>query len=454
MKFIFYLAILFSVLFVFSCKKEISEEPKISNPKITIETSKTYQEMTGFGGALTWYSDRIISSPKSNEICQLLFDDLGMDILRLKNWYYPTDYPNNKSPQTMVTTGDKTMFDATNQFYTKAKTSNPNIKILLSSWGPPASLKSNNNLNEGTLKKNANDQFMYDEFAQYWIDILDNISFTPDYISIQNEPSYINAGWTTCMWSSTETSLYPGYNTAFQKVHDRIASRANSPEMIGPESANNTAFENFAPALKNLDYCKAYAYHTYSFNQSTDYNTIKNTLQNIPYSFDNKPCFMTEYSGMSWLKTARLIQYNLIYANASAYVYWDMVWGDANTKDNAMIYIDYSGNYTVNSFYYLVKHFSKFIDRGYQRINVTTKYSNVDISGFINPAKTQITLIVVNDEAGQINFDFEIDNYNILGIKGFQSVEGNYFKDMGSLTPDSGVALPAHSISTLVLDIN
>lgn len=83
--------------------------------------------MIGFGGALTWYSDRVLVNSKSEEIYQLMFEDLGMNILRLKNWYYPQDYPVNKSPEVMLTSGDKTMFEATNLFYAKAKENNLKI---------------------------------------------------------------------------------------------------------------------------------------------------------------------------------------------------------------------------------------------------------------------------------------------------------------------------------------
>ena len=194
---------------IYACSEKENPEPVAPKPKagatITVNPATAYQEMIGFGGALTWYSDRVVSSSKSEEIYRLMFEELGMDILRLKNWYYPLDYPANKSPETMLTPGDKTMFEVTNTFYRKAKAVNPDIKVLLSAWGPPPSLKSNNHLREGTLKKDENG-YMYEEFATYWSDILDNIAFDPDYISIQNEPGYVNPGWTTCQWSPTETS--------------------------------------------------------------------------------------------------------------------------------------------------------------------------------------------------------------------------------------------------------
>src|SRR5688572_26728531 len=50
--------------------------PEPEAVKITIDPAVTYQEMVGFGGALTWYSERILSSSKKNEIKHLIFGEL------------------------------------------------------------------------------------------------------------------------------------------------------------------------------------------------------------------------------------------------------------------------------------------------------------------------------------------------------------------------------------------
>jgi hypothetical protein len=235
----------------------------------TIIPSTTYQEMIGFGGALTWYCDRITSSANKNVLADLMFTDLGLDILRLKNWYYPLNYPVNKSTATMEPSWFKPHFDATNELYNMAKARNPNIEVLLCSWSPPTALKSNNALPEGTLKQNGG-QFMYSELAQYWVDILDNISFVPDYISIQNEPGYVNAGWETCEWRPTETGGFPGYDRALDSVYNRIKNRPVVPKMIGPEpenlgsagwNASLNTFREFSTPVQNKSYLYGYAYH-------------------------------------------------------------------------------------------------------------------------------------------------------------------------------------------------
>src|SRR5659263_699296 len=53
-----------------SCKEkpvDDGDEPNLYT--VTVDPAVTYQEMIGFGGSLTWYSDRITNSPDKNKIC-------------------------------------------------------------------------------------------------------------------------------------------------------------------------------------------------------------------------------------------------------------------------------------------------------------------------------------------------------------------------------------------------
>src|SRR5882724_13520253 len=89
-----------------SCSK--SDDPKVSPPTttsdhvtITVDPANLKQEMIGFGGALTWYSNWVTGNSKVNDIADLMFNDLGADIIRFKNWYYPDNYPTDKTTTTM-----------------------------------------------------------------------------------------------------------------------------------------------------------------------------------------------------------------------------------------------------------------------------------------------------------------------------------------------------------------
>src|SRR5699024_10094112 len=144
-------------------------------------------------------------------------------------------------------------------------------------------------------------------------------------------------------------------------------------------------------------------------------------------NFGDKPNLMTEFSGMSWLKTARFIQQTLTEAHTSGYIYWELVW---DTPDQAMIAIDGSGNYTVTPFYYVMKHFAKYVKKGYTRIGVKPSIEYLEASGFISPDGKKLTLIIINPNKVDSSFRLDMEDGEAKSIKGFQSTENEYFKSM------------------------
>ncbi len=436
---------------------DISTEPITA----TVDVSLSHQTMVGFGGALTWHCDRITRSNHKNEIAQLLFEDLGSDIIRLKNWYYPQNYPQNKTTDVFHVDWFKPHFEATKELYELAKTYNPTIEILLSSWGPPASLKSNDKLEEGTLKKNPSGNFMYEELAQYMEDVLNNVGFNPDYLSIQNEPGYENAGWTTCGWRPEEEDNYPAYAKGLDIIHDKIKTRQYVPKLIGPEtenignalwnSAQNT-FGSMAETVKDKEYLYGYAYHLYNYGSPSSINT--SYLHLIKKQYGNKPAFMTEFSGNSydWLQTAHMIQLNLMEANAVSYIYWDMMWNE--DSDAAMITIDNNGDYTIHPYYYTIKHFAGHINKNYSRIEVSGSSNQVKITGFKNTDGTGYTFVLTNNGAANQSVNLELPkNLDIITLEGFQSTEGNFYSELQTIDPHE-LVLPSKSITTLSFTVD
>lgn len=439
-----------------SCKEKPDDGDKPKVYTVTVDPSVTYQEMIGFGGSLTWYAERLINSPYKTQICQLLFGDLGLDMLRLKNNYYPAGYPAVKTTDVMENSGLKTLFGVTNQIYDLAKGYDPDILTLLSSWTPSSALKSNNNLREGTLKKEG-EVFMYEAFADYWVDVLDHISFSPDYISIQNEPSWITPNWETCEWRPSEMNGFPSYTTAFDLVYNKISTRVNAPKLLGPEAENigtskfgGNTFGAFSDPLKSKAYLSVYGFHTYNFSAATPIEETKTLLNMVRDNYGNKPCMMTEYSGFTWFKTAQFIMQVVNEANASGYIYWDMLWAENET---AMITVDNAGSFAIKPNYYAVKHFAKNVDRGYKRVNATLSVSSLKLSAFVNPAGNNVTVVMVNPLTVAANVDFSVKSKTIKTITAVQSEEGSYYKDMGAIPAEKSITLKPSSVTTVVIEL-
>ncbi|HEY3406150.1 MAG TPA: glycoside hydrolase family 30 beta sandwich domain-containing protein [Ohtaekwangia sp.] len=437
---------------------EPEPEPEPEGTTITVNPTDIKQEMVGFGGALTWYSTWMTGNNKKEEIADLVFDDLGIDIIRFKTWYYPDNYPTNKSIDVMGNTADndyaKSHWDATNELYEMAMDRNPDIKILLSSWGPPISLKDNGNLKEGTLKKDGS-AFMYDAFATYWEDILDNVPFDPDYISIQNEPTYSNAGWTTCKWAASETSTLPSYMTAFDKVYDKVKIRTHKPIMLGPESQDISTFVSFANALKDNPNCGMLGFHPYNINTGT-FASVNIELQKVG-NFNTKPNIMTEFAdNVDWYNTALFIHHSLVTANTSGYIYWKLVWdGPASGEDAGIISVESNPTsaYKVTPYYHLLKHYAKYVDAGYDRVTTTSTNSLLLTTAFLSPDSKKLTLVIINNGSTADDVKLSATGKTATGINVFQSKSGDYYKTVTVASPTAAVNLPAKSITTVVLDI-
>ncbi|MCG2590269.1 glycoside hydrolase family 30 beta sandwich domain-containing protein [Rhodohalobacter sulfatireducens] len=431
--------------------EEPNEEPVEVDATVSVDTNQTGQTMVGFGGALTWNSVRITNSSKRDEIIDIIVDDLGVDMIRLKNWYYPVGYPDNKEPDQMVIGWHKPLFDATNELYDLITSRNPDIKILFSSWGPHNTLKSNDFLFRGTLKKQ-DGEFMYDEFATYWEDILNHISFVPDYLSIQNEPTWV-ADWETCEWRPAETEDFPSYEIAFDKVAEKLSSFANPPVMVGPESANLSfeGFDAFAIELQDNPKLGVYGYHPYNFRDDSPLTEIRATLRELGENFSDKPRFMTEYDGLEWMKSAQFINSTLREANTSAYLYWALMWDENN--EHAMIQVDEEGNYELTKYYHLMKHYSKFVDEGYIRVEVSSDETSLDQIAFMNEDGSELTVITVNPSNSAMEVRFRVEGKSITQSSSYQSLENEPFYSIDK----KGVAvftIEGSSITTTVLSLN
>ena len=90
-------------------------EPDPTEAKVAVDPGVKHQEIGGFGGALAFYENWVTGSQEKEKIYDLLFVDLGLDILRLRNVYdYPVDDPDPMRHGV--------------EFYHAAKTRNPALR--------------------------------------------------------------------------------------------------------------------------------------------------------------------------------------------------------------------------------------------------------------------------------------------------------------------------------------
>lgn len=413
-----------------------------------IDINKRHQVMDGFGASIAWYDNYLPAHPNKEEIYDTIFQELGLDILRLQNWYGKRDKVGQY----------------TEEIVKKAEESlgHP-VKILISSWSPPKELKSNDDVeNGGTLKKE-NGEYVYDKFADYWYDSLlayEEVGIKADFISIQNEPDY-EADWNTCLFMPEETDEFAGYDQALEAVYKKLQQEmVNPPKILGPETIG-VGYPEFDKYLEkmNLDYIYGIAHHLYRGGNYQNPTSFRYHMNQLRDSYGEIPRFQTEFErGDNGLKTAWLIHNSLVEEDVNAYLYWDLIWNNGGLVviENPWFKAQWrteKGFYRSEE-YYAFQHYSKFIHKGYQRIGSSGGNHKVKISAFLSPTEDELIIVIVNtmiiEETVQLNIPLfqseESEIYESVFVK-----EGVKFLKKESLNSKNRIIVPAYGVITVRL---
>ncbi len=443
------IALLISVLTAANAQEEIKT--------ISVDANQQYQSITGFGASLAYYEGWLTAHPNRSEIYDVIFSELSLDILRIRNAY---GY-------------DDGMIGRVQQFAAAAEKSlgHP-IDILVTSWSPPGYLKSNNDRNNGgTLKfsiSNGKVNFDYAGFANWWNESLDNYNSNgiyPKYISIQNEPDW-SASYESCLLRPSEvvsaSDTIAGYNKALVAVYDTVMQRENPPVFLGPEciGIGYNAVENYVNAL-DLSKLHGIAHHLYHGAEggsvqddpftSANYKKVGNFHPEVPH-------FQTEYSRGDWFSLAAMMHQSLAVENVTAFLYWDLVW-----PNSGLVSIDFpwdrsqwtnsKGFYRTKDFY-VFKHYSAFIQPGWKRIGTSSGTELIKTAAFISSSGDSASFVAINRSAiDTFKLRLQLTGYKINEATAYSTTEDKDFEAADYLT-DTVLTLAPKSINTIDLRIS
>ena len=413
----------------------------------SVNVNTTYQTLEGFGASIAWYQNYLTAHPNKEEVIDLLFKDLGIDIYRFRNQYNRDQgFAEDIEIIRMV----------------EASLGRP-IKLMLSSWTPPADLKQNGVLNGGTLIKK-NGQFAYDEFAAYWYDSLVELGkngIYPDYISIQNEPDYENTGWETCIFRPVESSSYPGYGKALDAVYRRLQGLSRAPKILGPETAGigSNLVQEYARNL-NMNQIYGVAHHLYNGGDPNSPDSFVSAMQGIASAFPDKPLFQTEYDQGTPFTTALLMHYSLVEEGVNAYFFWDLIWENSQRPfiqlENPWNPSSWSSDkgYIITEFFHVFKHYSKFTDPGYKRVDADCSANDIKISAFVSPDNKSLTVVLINQGPNAADVALDLNGYAVNNSAVYRTVPNGSerFALVGSLGAGNTLSMPAQSIVTVVIN--
>ena len=310
--------------------------------------------------------------------------------------------------------------------------------VFATPWSPPASMKSNGDVNNGGTLNVAN----YGDFANYlesFVTYMQNGGVSLYAISMQNEPDWVTT-YESCSWTPQQMDAWVANNSSV------LTTRLMMPESAG----FNTGYSD--PALDDpnaVGHIAIIGGHLYG--SAPSYYAKGANL--------GKDVWMTEHAfsdtGIAGaLKLAKEINDSMTTASYNAYVWW---WLQNWTVNNPTPYVNgliddpaQDNNLTLNG--YAMGQFSKFIRSGYVRVNAT---NNPSASVYVSAYKGNghYVIVAINLGATDVRQPFVIQNQTITSMTPYRTSATENLAPLSavSVTNNSLIyTLPANSITTFV----
>ncbi len=405
---------------------EIYGEALSTDPDLIIDPAEKYQEIEGFGAALTGSSAYLInalpSGKKSDLLKELFNPNTGIGISYLRMSIGASDFSLQDFTYNDMPSGETDA--ALDNFSLKEDEKNvipvfkdilqvyPKIKIMGSPWSAPAWMKTNGSIYGGSLK-----QEWYNTYAQYFVKYIENYAshgIKIDAITPQNEPLH-QAQYPTMIMEAEEQVEF---------IKDHLGPLFQSEGIETKIIAYDHNFDKPQYPITVLSDEEAYpyvdgsAFHAYAGDVSA--------MSQVHNAFPEKGLYFTEISGGEWATDfGENLKWNIknIFIGTTrnwskTALLWNLALDENSGPTNngcqncrGVVTIQSSGEIIYNEEFYALAHFSKFVRPGASRIASNQISGGIYNVAFQNPDGT-LALVILNETTSNRSINVQVgDKY-------------------------------------------
>jgi glucosylceramidase len=390
-----------------------SEKPR-SGIRIACDPDIEYQKIIGFGGAFTEAGATVLAYLNAEEragIIERYFHPqkgLAYSLCRthinscdfsLGN-YSCNDTPEDINLRNFNINRDKKYLIPFIQ--SALGTEKARFRLIASPWSPPAWMKTNKQMNNGgTLRPECKKAWAL--FYAKYIKAYGKAGIPIWGITVQNEPDAVQV-WDSCIYTGEQERDFVRDYLGPCLVREGL----EHIKIIIWDHNRDLLFERAKTVLsdrKAARYVWGVGFHWYSGNQ------FKNVLKTYK-TYPAKPLLLTEACIEGGVKLGawdrgEIYAHNIINDinnGAAGWIDWNMVLNSNGGPNHAGNYCDApvivdqdSGEVYLQSSFYYIGHFSKYVRHGAVRIHAEASRNELETIAFKNPDRSMVIVILNRD---------------------------------------------------------
>lgn len=385
-------------------KRTFDYNGNVDGNTITINANQVYQEIDGFGAAMTessaWLIQNKMSASQRNALLEKMFgfNDGAAGISYVRIPLGASDFSTSwfTFDDTCCDLNDFNASRATNllgPLMRRARELNGSLKLMGTPWTPPGWMKSSNWFNGGKLNP-----WWYATYADYLrrtYDAFNNAGMRFDSMSAQNEP-LLEVGY-----PSAKYEWWDELNFVRGHLAPRMAG--TGVKLLAYDHNWDAEWYPDAVLREGTAYYAGTAWHCYAGNPSA--------MSRIHDRYPDEEIHITECSGAGASNFGPNMRWNMenmfiggVRNWARSVMMWNLAldpYGNPHTGGcpncRGVVTIDQNtGNVTYNEEFYAIAHFARFVWPGARRIGSSNSGSGNFISAAFRNANGNKTAVVFN----------------------------------------------------------
>lgn len=404
--------------------------PAAGDEQVSIDPAKRFQQMHGFGAAMTDASAQLFSGLPADRR-QALFAELfgrgpgglGFSFTRLTvgaSDFSPEHYSYDDSPGNAPDPGLRHFsIDPARKYVLprmrEALAINPQLKVMISPWSAPAWMKTSKSLIKGQLEPR-----FYPAFAHYLARTVEEFGregVPVSMLTIQNEPDFEPDNYPGMRVNSPDRAVIIGKHVGPLFKERGLATQIldydhnwDNPEMPLTVLADPVA----------RSYVAGVAWHCYEGDVPAQ--------SQVHDAYPDKDAWFTECSGGEWApkfgETLGWMTDKLIIGAANHWSRGALMWNLALDPKfgphkggcgdcRGVVTIDpATGAITRNVEYYALGHASRFVLPGAYRVAAAKRGDGVEAAAFLNPDGSRVAILYRKAGAGDVTIALDGAHYS------------------------------------------